>query len=67
MKVLLINGSMRGNQSSSLKVAEAFVRGRISENGEENTEVVKINLREKNIEHCYGCFCCWKRSEEHTV
>ena len=56
MKVLLINGSMRGNQSSSLKVAEAFVRGMVSENGEENTEVVKINLREKNIEHCYGCF-----------
>lgn len=67
MKVLLINGSMRGNQSSSLKVAEAFVRGIVAENGEENTEVVKINLREKNIEHCYGCFCCWKLKKGECI
>ena len=60
MKILLLNGSMRGNSSSSLKVAEAFVRGMVEENGEENTEVIKVNLREKNIEHCYACFCCWK-------
>ena len=50
MKVLLLNGSMRGNQSSSLKVAEAFVRGIVEENGSDNTEVIKINLRE-NVHH----------------
>lgn len=60
MKVLLINGSMRGNSSSSLKVARAFTDGIVLANGAENTEVTQINLREKNIEHCYGCFCCWK-------
>lgn len=60
MKVLLINGSMRGEQSSSFKVANAFVEGIVEENGEEKTEIKRINLRDKNIEHCFGCFCCWK-------
>lgn len=67
MRVLLLNGSMRGNSSSSLKVAEAFIDGIVRENGEANTEVIKVNLREKNIEHCYGCFCCWKTTRGQCV
>ena len=39
MKVLLLNGSMRGNSSSSLKIAKAFVEGIVIENGEDKTEV----------------------------
>ncbi len=60
MKILLLNGSMRGEHSSSLKVANAFIDGIVEENGENRTEVVKVNLRDKNIEHCFGCLCCWK-------
>ena len=36
MNILLLNGSMRGNSSSSLKIAEAFVRGIVNELGEDN-------------------------------
>lgn len=67
MKVLLLNGSMRGSMSSSLKIAEAFIEGLVSENGEDNTEVIRVNLRDKNIEHCYGCLCCWKTTPGKCV
>ena len=67
MKILLLNGSMRGNNSSSLKVAHAFVQGMVEENGPDNTEVTEINLREKRIEHCMGCFCCWKVNKGECV
>lgn len=67
MKILLINGSMRGEQSSSLKVANAFVEGIIEENGIEDTTVTRVNLRDKNIEHCFGCFCCWKINKGECV
>ena len=60
MKILLINGSMRGEQSSSLKVANAFVDGIVEADENRETEVIKVNLRDKRIEHCFGCFCCWK-------
>mgnify|MGYP003058959459 CR=1 FL=1 len=33
MKILLINGSLRGDYSSSLKVAHAFVKGMVEEYG----------------------------------
>lgn len=57
MKILLINGSMRGESSSSRKVARAFLDGLVSETGAELTE---INLKDKKVEHCHGCFVCWK-------
>ena len=38
MKILLINGSLRGDYSSSLKVAHAFVKGMVEEYGAD-TEV----------------------------
>lgn len=67
MKVLLLNGSMRGNSSSSLKIAKAFVEGIVIENGEDKTEVITVNLRDKKIEHCFGCFCCWKTTRGECV
>lgn len=59
MKILLINGSLRGEYSSSLKVAHAFVKGMVEEYGE-NTEVCEVALKDKRIDHCHGCFACWK-------
>ncbi len=57
MKVLLLNGSLRGQHSASLKVARAFVKGIVEECG---AEVTEIDLKEKRIDHCHGCFVCWK-------
>ena len=59
MKILLINGSMRGEHSSSIKVARKFVQGMAEEAGAD-TSVTEIALRDKKIEHCHGCFVCWK-------
>ena len=50
MKILLINGSMRGEQSSSLKVANAFVEGIIEENGIA-TKVILTNGEEIEAKH----------------
>lgn len=65
MNILLINGSMRGQHSASLKVAEAFVKG-ITEVDQE-AKVTRVDLRDMRIEHCYGCFCCWKISKGECV
>jgi multimeric flavodoxin WrbA len=64
MKVLLINGSLRGENSASLKVARAFVSGIAEEKktAGEDTEVTEIMLRDKDIDHCHGCFVCWKNT-----
>lgn len=59
MKILLINGSLRGEYSSSLKVAHAFVKGMVEEYGAD-TEVCEVALKDKRIDHCHGCFVCWK-------
>lgn len=58
MKVLLLNGSMRGDNSSSLKVTKAFLKGFCEVYPE--AEITEIKLRDKKIEHCLGCLCCWK-------
>ncbi|MCQ2521444.1 MAG: flavodoxin family protein [Lachnospiraceae bacterium] len=57
MKILLLNGSLRGECSSSLKVANAFIKGIVEETG---AQVTQVNLKEKRIDHCHGCFVCWK-------
>ncbi len=57
MKVLLINGSMKGGRSHSLKVAKSFVAGLAAET---DAQVEELELGKLNIKHCVGCFSCWK-------
>lgn len=57
MKVLLINGSLQGEKSHSLMVARKFIEG-ICES--KDAEVDELHLGKMKIEHCTGCFCCWK-------
>lgn len=56
-KILLLNGSPKGEASNTLKFADAFVAG--LRNIIPDAEVEVITVREKNIEHCRGCFSCW--------
>lgn len=56
MKILVINGSPKGERSNTLKLADAFVEG-ISTKCE--TEVRKVTLVGKDIKFCLGCFSCW--------
>ena len=57
MKILMINGSYRNENSRSMMVAEKFVEG-IKTSVDAEVEV--LELSKLNVEHCKGCFCCWK-------
>ena len=54
MKVLVLNGSPKKDRSNTIQVTNAFVSG-----FPEGTEVKKINIYEKDIKPCMGCFACW--------
>lgn len=57
MKILIINGSLKDDRSHSMMVAKEFANG-MAESA--NAEIEVIELSKMKIEHCTGCFCCWK-------
>jgi len=56
-RILVLNGSPRGKEAGSLKLAEAFLEGYL-----ENTkaDVERVHLANHRILHCTGCYSCWK-------
>ena len=63
MKVLVLNGSPK-KQSDTFRLTEAFLRGL---NKNRLHEVQTVNVIEKNIAPCRGCFRCWQREDGHCV
>ena len=63
MKILVLNGSPK-KKSDTFRLTEAFLRG-LNRGGEHEVNVV--NVIEKNIAPCRGCFGCWKRMDGHCV
>lgn len=64
MNVLLINGSPKGKNSNSLKLAYSFIEGLKSEyanNGKE-ISIEELHVASMNIDVCKGCFTCWKKT-----
>lgn len=64
MNVLLINGSPKGKNSNSLKLAYSFIEGLKSEyanNGKE-ISIEELHVASMNIDACKGCFACWKKT-----
>lgn len=64
MNVLLINGSPKGKNSNSLKLAYSFIEGLKSEyanNGKE-ISIEELHVTSMNIDACKGCFTCWKKT-----
>ncbi len=59
MKVLILNGSPRGQKSNTIRLSRAFVEGlgKVCP-----VECEEVTLAELNIEHCIGCLNCWKRT-----
>lgn len=57
MKTLVINGSLKGEASHSMMVARKFVEGIREATG---TKVRSLELGQMDINHCRGCFACWK-------
>lgn len=63
MKILVLNGSPK-KKSDTFRLTEAFLRGM---NKQRQHEVNIVNVIEKNIAACRGCFGCWKRLDGHCV
>lgn len=57
MKVLIINGSPKGERSNTMWLTNAFVSG-----FPESAEMKTITLRDKDIHPCLGCFSCWTKT-----
>lgn len=65
MNVLLINGSPRGKNSNTYKIASSFVEG--IKKGSDNTAVEVLTLTELDVKHCIGCFACWNKTPGECV
>ncbi len=63
MKILVLNGSPK-KKSDTIRLTDAFLKGI---NKEQENEVHVINVIEKDIAPCKGCFGCWQRMDGHCV
>jgi multimeric flavodoxin WrbA len=55
VRILAINGSPRGARGNTARIIEPFLEGA----REAGAEAEVITLRDKDINHCLGCFNCW--------
>lgn len=63
MKVLVLNGSPK-KKSDTLRLTDAFLKG-LNKDGEHEIHIV--NVIEKTIAPCRGCFGCWQKMDGHCV
>ncbi len=64
MKILSINSSPRGvGQSKTELMLNHLVEGM----QEAGAEVQVVNLREKKIKNCIGCFTCWTKTPGQCI
>lgn len=64
MKIMVINGSPKGESSNTMKLTRAFLEGLTLQN--ENS-VETIHLNRVDIGHCLGCFNCWTNTPGECV
>ena len=63
MKILVLNGSPK-KKSDTFRMTEAFLKGM---NRKGRHEIHAINIIEKKIAPCRGCFGCWQQGDGHCV
>ncbi len=64
MRILALNSSPRsGGQSKTELMLKHLVEGMV----EAGADVEVINLREKNIKNCIGCFTCWTKTPGQCI
>lgn len=61
MRILVINGSPKGNKSNTYKLTKSFLQG-MEEGTEEELEVEEIQVKHLDIHQCLGCFSCWNKT-----
>lgn len=64
MKVLVLNGSPRGERSNTMQLTSAFLKG-MQRGGD--CEIEMVPVYQKNIKDCLGCFCCWTKTPGKCV
>ncbi|HHX25021.1 MAG TPA: NAD(P)H dehydrogenase [Thermoanaerobacterales bacterium] len=64
MNILVINGSPKGEKSNTLKITRAFLDGMCSK---QRHNINIVNISEKDIQHCRGCFTCWTKTPGKCV
>ena len=63
MNILVLNGSPK-KKSDTFRLTDAFLKGLCRE---QTHEVCVVNVIEKQIAPCRGCFGCWERMDGHCV
>jgi hypothetical protein len=63
MKILVLNGSPK-KKSDTFRLTDAFLKG-LNRVGEH--EVYIVNVIDKKIAPCHGCFSCWQLEDGHCV
>lgn len=63
MRILVLNGSPK-KKSDTFRLTDAFLKG-LNRGGEHEVHIV--NVIDKKIAPCHGCFSCWQREDGHCV
>ena len=63
MKILVLNGSPK-QKSDTFRMTDAFLKGL---NRAQENEVHIINVIDRKISPCRGCFGCWQKLDGHCV
>ena len=63
MRILVLNGSPK-KKSDTFRLTDAFLKGLNRGGGH---EVHIVNVIDKKIAPCHGCFSCWQREDGHCV
>ncbi len=60
-RVLVLNGSPKGEKSNTMRLTRAFL------DGAQWTNVEIINVAKVNVKGCLGCFACWNKTPGKCV
>ncbi len=63
MKILVLNGSPK-KKSDTFRLTDAFLKG-LNKNNEHEVNIV--NVIDKKIAPCRGCFACWQKADGHCI
>ena len=63
-KVLVLNGSPKKENSTTMLVTNNFLKG-LESTGEYKSEI--INVSSLNVKPCKGCLSCWGRTNGNCV
>lgn len=60
MKILVINGSPKGEKSNTYQLTKAFLSG--IRDGADDIETQELTVARMKIRPCLGCFSCWDKT-----